>query len=322
MWHLLIKINKNLLIAIPLMMTAGFLFGIAFEAAFLTALILPATFIMIYPMMVTLNFKKLLEMQDKKTQLLTQALNFAVFPFIALLIGRIFFADHAYIALGLFLASLLPTSGMTISWTAFAKGNVEAAVKMTVIGLTLGSIATPFYLKWFMGTVVHINLLSISKQIALIVFIPMLLGYITRCFFLKKTDEKFFKEKIAPRFSSISTIGVLCIVFIAVSLKAKSIYNSPDKILLILIPLVVLYLLNYLISTAAGKLLLPREDGIALVYGTVMRNLSIALAIAINSFGEIGADAALVISLAYIVQVQSAAWYVKFTDSIWKCPAQ
>ena len=47
-----------------------------------------------------------------------------------------------------------------------------------------------------------------------------------------------------------------------------------------------------------------------------MRNLSIALAIAINSFGQAGSDAALVIAAAYIIQVQSAAWYVKFTERI------
>ena len=64
------------------------------------------------------------------------------------------------------------------------------------------------------------------------------------------------------------------------------------------------------ISTLTGRLLLARGEAIALVYGTVMRNLSIALAIAINAFGERGTDAALVVALAYIIQVQSAAWYV------------
>ena len=59
-----------------------------------------------------------------------------------------------------------------------------------------------------------------------------------------------------------------------------------------------------------------RGNGIALVYGTVMRNLSIALAIAINAFGEAGANAALVVAMAYIIQVQSAAWYVKFADKL------
>jgi predicted Na+-dependent transporter len=54
-----------------------------------------------------------------------------------------------------------------------------------------------------------------------------------------------------------------------------------------------------------------------MVYGTVMRNLSIALAIAINAFGPQGSTAALVVAMAYVIQVQSAAWYVKFTDRIY-----
>lgn len=62
--------------------------------------------------------------------------------------------------------------------------------------------------------------------------------------------------------------------------------------------------------------LLPRGDAIAPVYGSVMRKLSIALALAINASGERGADAALVVAMAYIVQVQSAAWNVKYTDRI------
>lgn len=53
-----------------------------------------------------------------------------------------------------------------------------------------------------------------------------------------------------------------------------------------------------------------------------MRNLSIALAIAINAFGAQGADAALVIALSYIIQVQSAAWYVKFSDRIFGPPPE
>jgi predicted Na+-dependent transporter len=87
-------------------------------------------------------------------------------------------------------------------------------------------------------------------------------------------------------------------------------------------PIVIIYVLNFAISTWVGKRLLPRGDAIALVYGTVMRNLSIALALAMNAFGPQGADAALVVALAYIVQVQAAAWYVKFTDRIFGEPSR
>jgi ACR3 family arsenite efflux pump ArsB len=152
------------------------------------------------------------------------------------------------------------------------------------------------------------------QQIVIIVFLPMALGYITRQSLLKKYTMPEFKERVAPRFPAISTIGVLGIVFVAMSLKAKTILVDPGQLLLIFIPLLILYLFNFTLSTFAGRTFFKRGDGIALVYGTVMRNLSIALAIAINAFGPKGADAALVIALAYIIQVQSAAWYVKLTD--------
>jgi len=51
-----------------------------------------------------------------------------------------------------------------------------------------------------------------------------------------------------------------------------------------------------------------------------MRNLSIALAIAMGVFGSAGADAALLIALAYIVQVQAAAWYIKLTACLFGTP--
>ena len=76
--------------------------------------------------------------------------------------------------------------------------------------------------------------------------------------------------------------------------------------------------INYFISTIVGKIFLSKEDAIALVYGTVMRNLSIALAIAMTVFGKEGSEIALIIALSYIVQVKSAAWYVKFTDKIFR----
>ena len=78
-------------------------------------------------------------------------------------------------------------------------------------------------------------------------------------------------------------------------------------------PLVLLYAINYGVSTLVARWQLNRGDGIALVYGTVMRNLSIALALSMTAFGEAGAEAALLIALAYIIQVQSAAFYVKLS---------
>jgi ACR3 family arsenite transporter len=104
---------------------------------------------------------------------------------------------------------------------------------------------------------------------------------------------------------------VTLIAFVAMSLKAKNILANPGDILTIIVPLLVFYLVSYVFLTITGKLFFRREDAIAMVFGVVMRDLSIALAIAMTAFKEQGMTIALLIALAYVIQIQSAAWYVK-----------
>ncbi len=320
MWNVLNWLQKHLVWSIPLAMLGGLGFGQLVDPGFLRSAILPLTFLMVYPMMVTMNVRELLKPGGGKLQGTTLAINFVVLPAIGYAAGLVFFADQPMVRLALLLTALLPTSGMTISWTGFAKGNVPAAVKMTVVGLIAGSLLAPVYLKALLGTVVEIPVLQVFGQIALIVFLPLLLGTITQRWLIGKHGEPHFNQKIKPRFPPISTLGVLGIVFVSMALKSQDIFAQPALLPGLLLPLVLLYALNFALSTLVGKLFFQRGDAIALVYGTVMRNLSIALAIAMGVFGAQGADAALLIALAYIVQVQAAAWYVKLTDRLFGPP--
>ena len=172
-----------------------------------------------------------------------------------------------------------------------------------------------------LGATIEVDLLKVFTQIVIVVFVPMVFGYLTQTYFVRKLGQEGFKTRISPRMPGLSTLGVLSIVFVAMGLKAKSIADKPQMLLYILIPLALIYLFNYTLSTIVGKLLLSREDAIAMVFGSVMRNLSIALAIAINALGESGSSAALVVAIGYIIQVQSAAWYVKYADRIFGPPA-
>jgi len=310
------RITKNLIVAIPIAMLAGFAFGLVAPTGWLQSLIVPLTFLMVYPMMVSLQLRKVLEGGDLRVQFLAQAINFGVIPFVAWGLGKAFFADRPFLALGLLLAALLPTSGMTISWTGFAGGNLAAAVKMTVIGLVLGSLATPLYVMALMGASIPIDIGAVFTQIVIIVLLPMLAGHLTRQWLVRRHGQKGFQQDWAPRFPPLSTLGVLGIAFVAIALQARSLVAQPAVLLELAIPLLLLYAANYLISTVVARSTLPRGDAIALVYGTVMRNLSIALALAMNVFGAAGAEPALLIALAYIVQIQSAAWYVKASDRL------
>jgi predicted Na+-dependent transporter len=263
---------------------------------------------------VNLQIKKVLSGQDYKLQATVLFINFAIVPFVAFAIGRLFFSNNVYAALGLLLAATLPTSGMTISWTGFAKGNLDAAIKMAVIGLIIGALATPLYANWLMGAVVEIPLAKIFQQIAIIVFLPMILGYATQRLIVRRYGETKYRRDIKPRFPLFSTLGLLGIVFVAMALKANTILSNPSELLLMFVPLIIFYGITFVLGTVVGRLFFGRADAIALIYGTAPKNLSIALAIAMTAFGQQGAEIALIIALAYVIQIQTSAWCNKFVD--------
>ncbi|MDZ4168342.1 MAG: arsenic resistance protein [Coriobacteriia bacterium] len=306
----LANLSKHLVVLIPVALVLGLVAGLVFDLTPLSVLVLPLTMLMVFPMLVNFRLSELAAGKDAKAVGLAMGLDFIVLPLIAWGLAHVFFAEEPALYVGMVLAGLFPTSGMTISWTGFAKGNVGAAVKMTVIGLVAASLLAPFYLKVMAGAIVPVHLFAVIRTVLLVVGVPMLAGQITRFVLMRRMGAERFKSAVLPVLPGISTIGVLAIVFLAIGLKAQMIVSRPELLLVIAVPLSLFYAVNFALSTVVGRALLPRGDAIALVYGTVMRNLSIALGIAIASFGP---EAALVLAIAYVVQVQAAAWYVKAT---------
>ncbi len=316
MLNVLKILQNNLVSAIPISMLCGLIGGgYLFDAGPLKQLIIPITFLMVYPMMVTLNLKSIFKGRDLRLQLTTQFINFIIVPAVVFTIGKIFLNGDAekygLWAVGLFLIGVLPASGMTISWTGFANGNKEAATKMLVFGLIIGAIAAPIYTKIFMGATVDVDMLHMFKQISIFVFVPLVAGILTQQYLVRKHGKKVWLDIYKPKFPAVSALGVILIAFVAMSLKAKNILANPGDIITIIIPLIIFYFISYSLLTIVGKLFFQRSDAIAMVFGVVMRDLSIALAIAMTAFQEQGMTIALLISLAYVIQIQSAAWYVK-----------
>jgi ACR3 family arsenite efflux pump ArsB len=111
-------------------------------------------------------------------------------------------------------------------------------------------------------------------------------------------------------------------VFTAIALRANAIAAKPLVLLQVLVPVTLFYVALLVIGIAVGRVSLPRADAVALLYGTSLRNLSISLAIAVNAFGKAGADAALVLAAAFIVQTQVATWSTKFVDRLFGKPLE
>ncbi len=318
MWKLLSWVKEHLSLSILISMIFGLIAGYFLDTSYLNNFILPLTILMVFPMMVNLNIKQLFKKGDGKLIAISQLVNFIVIPLVAYIIGLIFFKNQPLLFIGLMLMAVLPTSGMTISWTGFTKGNINAAVKITILGLILGAFLGPVILNLFFDESVVIPAIKIIRQILIVVLIPMTTGLITRTLMIKRIGEQKYNEKWKKRFPLLSVIGIVAVIFIATSLKAQAIINNPTLILTIIIPVVIFYLFNFVLTTLLGKLVCKQNNKTALVYGTVMRNLSIALAIAMSAFGSEGSTIALIIAVSYIFQVQFAALYVKAFNRIYR----
>lgn len=306
--------QKHLLLSVPVTIILGFLIGSFVDMSFLKSTILVATMIMIYATMVGLNFKELTSLHGSKILFLSFIINFLLIPLVAYLLGVSLLKEYPLMFAGLALSALLPTSGMTISWTMLQKGNVFLAIKLTVFGLIIGSLVTPWYLLVMVGQYVEINILETIRTILLVVFVPMILGQITFNMIVKRTGKETFQKKIKPLFGPLSVWGMLYVAFTSISMRASMILENWELLLIAILVLLLFYGINYLISTFFALKLCSRQDGIALVNGTVLRNLSIAIGLAATTFG---AEAALIVTLAFIVQQQSITYYAQLGEKFW-----
>ncbi len=303
-------IKSKLPYFILLMMGLGLVYGMNFPVSGLKPLVTPVLILMIYPMMINLKVSDLLQaFSTPKPLLLSIGLNFILSPLLAFLLSRFFFQGQPELILGLVLIALLPTSGMTASWTGLAKGNVSLALVMISTNLLLSILFIPLYMNLLLGEIVSVNTMRILFSLVKVIIIPLVLGNLTRVLILRTKGMETYK-KMKPHFGEISSLGVLMIVFIAMALKSKTILGDLTLVINSLVPLTLYYLLLFTISHAIGRRLLPRGDQITLVYGASMRNLTLALGLSLATFGD--SLAVFLIAISYMIQVPLAAFYQQF----------
>lgn len=167
-----------------------------------------------------------------------------------------------------------------------------------------------------MGAVVDINFLLVIEKILLIIFLPLSLGVITRYFVTKKIGEENYKEQFGKKIGVFSVVGVLGMVFSVMAMKAQFIVGNIEHALYNLLPIFLFYFFAFGVSSILGKMFFEKKDALALVFGTSLRHLAIALAVAVTAFGEDGLHIALIISIAFVFQVKMGAVYAKISDKI------
>lgn len=296
----------------------------ALELAHVNLVVAVLIWIMIFPMMVQVDFAAIKDVgKSPRGLVLTLVVNWLIKPFTMAALGWLFFrvifagfvdpeTAGEYIA-GMILLGVAPCTAMVFVWSQLTKGDpnytlVQVSVNDIVMIFAFAPIAA--FLLGISDVTVPWETLVLS--VALYVVLPLVAGVITRKA-LERGDAAGVSRFLA-RAKPWSVIGLLATVVILFGFQAETILAKPMAIVLIAIPLILQsYGIFALAYGAALKLKLPHNIAApACMIGT-SNFFELAVAVAISLFG-LHSGAALATVVGVLVEVPVMLSLVAFAN--------
>ena len=283
--------------------------------------------LMIYPMMLKIDFKSILNATKKpKGLIITCVTNWLIKPFTMYIISSFFLytvfktfipADLAkeYLA-GAVLLGAAPCTAMVFVWSYLTDGDpAYTLIQVAVNDLIILIAFTPIvgFLLGIGGISIPWNTLILST--VLFVVIPLLAGFITRNWVIKKKGEDYFNNIFLKKFNGTTIIGLLLTLIIIFSFQGNRILSNPLHILLIAVPLTIQTFFIFFLAYLWAKMWkLPHN--IASPAGMIGASnfFELAVAVSISLFGlQSGATLATVVGV--LVEVPVMLILVKISNS-------
>jgi ACR3 family arsenite transporter len=298
-----------------------------FEYAEVSIPIAILIWLMIYPMMLKVDFQSIKNVgRNPKGLFVTWITNWLIKPFTMFGIAWLFFyvifkalipAELAkdYLA-GAILLGAAPCTAMVFVWSHLTKGNpaytvVQVATNDLIILIAFTPIVA--FLLGVGGVTIPWDTLILS--VVLFVVIPLAGGVITRNYITKKRGLDYFEKSFIPKFGNITTIGLLLTLIIIFSFQGDVILNNPLHIVLIAIPLIIQTFLIFFIAYLASKAIKLPHD-IAAPAGMIGASnfFELAVAVAIALFGT-QSPAALATIVGVLTEVPVMLILVKIANN-------
>ena len=273
--------------------------------------------LMIYPMMVQIDFNSVKDVSKNRKGLgLTVFINWVVKPFSMAFFAWLFFSNlydawmspkdaEQYIA-GAILLGAAPCTAMVFVWSYLTKGDANyTLVQVSVNDLILLVLFIPI-VKFLLGiTQIEIPYDVLISSVFIFVVIPLLTGYLSNKYLIKAKGEKWFKEVFLSRLKPISILALLSTLVLLFAFQGEKILNQPFDILLIAIPLTIQTYFIFFLSWFIGRYLkLPHNicAPAAMIGASNFFELSVAVAIALFGLNS-GASLATVVGVLIEVPV-------------------
>ena len=298
----------------------------ALEYAHVNLVLAVLIWLMIYPMMIQIDFSSIKDVGKKpKGLLLTLVINWLIKPFTMALLGWLFFkgifADWVdpqtateYIA-GMILLGVAPCTAMVFVWSHLTKGDANYTLVQVSINDLIMIIAFAPITGLLLGvTDITVPWDTLLLSVVLYVVLPLVAGVITRQRTEKKGTEAV--SALIERFKPYSVLGLLVTIILLFGFQAETILAQPQDIVLIAIPLLIqTYGIFAIAYFAAKQLKLPHNVAApACMIGT-SNFFELAVAVAISLFGlHSGAALATVVGVLVEVPVMlSLVWFANRT---------
>ncbi len=303
--------HKYLTLWVAICMAVGVLIGYflpsvptflnKFEYAQVSIPIAILIWIMVYPMMMKVDFKSVKDVtKNPKGLFVTWVTNWLIKPFTMFAISWFFFfivfkvfitpeLSTDYLA-GAVLLGAAPCTAMVFVWSHLTKGNPSyTVVQVATNNLIILLLYIPI-VKLLLGVSnVTVQWDTLFLSVTLFVLIPLVGGILTRMLVTKRKGKEYFEEVFVKKFDGITIFGLLAMLVLLFMFQGEVIINNPLHILLIAVPLTIQTLLIFFIAFTASKKLKLSYDVAApagLIGASNFFELSVAMAIALFGIGS------------------------------------